>query len=281
MTLSGYLTGIVPDPARSNWDNTGPRPIAWSAWYPAQSGPPPERLSLESFFDLGPIAWNARPRDGGRCPTVLLSHGTGGTAESLGWLAQALVAQGFIVLGVNHHGNTGLEGYKAEGFVCWWERAADLSVALSALADEGVLKYYVDVDRVAAVGFSLGCHSVLSLAGLRSSLPAFHDWRASAGIIETGPREFPDAFDQVADLQASSPAFRASMDRQGADFSDPRVKAVVAIAAPPPVQAFLPDAIAACRVPVTLITGGQDKEAPAAHGADWLIAQNPGFARHD
>lgn len=52
-------------------------------------------------------------------PVVLLSHGTGGTAASLGWLAHGLAAAGYVVLGVDHHGNTASEPYRAEGFLSW------------------------------------------------------------------------------------------------------------------------------------------------------------------
>lgn len=51
----GYRTGVFADTTRPNWDGTGPRPLAWSAWYPVAM--PGDRLMLIShgLFDLGPV----------------------------------------------------------------------------------------------------------------------------------------------------------------------------------------------------------------------------------
>ena len=37
------------------------------------------------------------------------------------WLAHRLAKCGFVAI-VNHHGNTAIEPYLPEGFLCWWER---------------------------------------------------------------------------------------------------------------------------------------------------------------
>jgi len=61
---------------------------------------------------------------------VLLSHGTGGTATGMSWLPTSLAQIGYICVGVDHHGNTATEPYRAEGFICWWERALDHSLII-------------------------------------------------------------------------------------------------------------------------------------------------------
>ncbi len=118
MNGTGYRTGLIKDTNRTNWQNSGPRPIAWSAWYPAD-GNATQPLPPDPLFDAGEIRPGAEIASGGPYPVVLLSHGTGGTAESLGWLARALVARGHVVLAPQHHGNTGIEPYCPEGFLCW------------------------------------------------------------------------------------------------------------------------------------------------------------------
>ena len=279
MAYCGYRTGVIFDQSRAHWRRRAARPIAWSAWYPteesaglAQPQPP--------FFDPGSVLWNAEPAPGMRWPVVLLSHGTGGTAESLGWLARALACAGHVVLGANHHGNTGSEPFLAEGFLCWWERAADLSVLLSSLSAEGVFADLLDLDHVSAVGFSLGGHTVLTLAGARTSLDRFDAWRAANKRVEAGPREFPDAADHIPDLIRTSAVFRTSWARHGDDFSDPRVTSVVAIAPAPPVRSFHPGSMSDIALPVTLLTGGADTEAPPEHCADWLVSLNDRFVHH-
>jgi predicted dienelactone hydrolase len=278
--MCGYRTGVIADPSRPSWTNDGPRPVAWSAWYPTAepsgTGPP-----VEGFFQSGGVVHNAALIEGERLPVVLLSHGTGGSAESLGWLARALASRGFVAIGANHHGNTSLEPYQAEGFLCWWERAADLTMLLSFLETADGFAGRLDACRVAAIGFSLGCHTVLSLVGARTSLEAYDRWRSASGDRNQGPKEFPDAGERVPTLLESSAAFRDSWARHGNDYGDARIAALVLIAPPPPIRSFLPGSIRDLRLPVTILSGGADQEAPVSQCADWLVSQNDGFSHHD
>lgn len=280
MANCGYRTGLIKDPTRSNWQNNAERPILWSAWYPTEDTPDKQSLP-EHFFDLGNVIENAEPTKQNKLPVVMLSHGTGGTAESLGWLARSLVHKGYVVLGASHHGNTGLEPYLAEGFLCWWERATDLSVLLSSMIEAGFLAGRLDMGRVSAVGFSLGAYTVLALAGARTSLAEFEAWRKANKITEGGPKEFPNAADSIQTLLKSSEAFRASWARHQDDVTDPRIKSVVAIAPPSPVRSFTQQSISALQLPVTILTGGDDREAPSSHCVEWLVAQNTAFQHFD
>ena len=56
------------------------------------------------------------PTGEGTCGVILLSHGTGGAAEDLGWLAEPLNQAGFLVGAVDHHGNSFVDEYLVEGF---------------------------------------------------------------------------------------------------------------------------------------------------------------------
>jgi len=272
----GYATGKAEDPARPDWDGTGPRPLAWTAWYPAPPDAVAVRTPPRGLFRSGPILPGAPLAAGGPWPLVLLSHGTGGSADGLGWLARGLARRGAIVLGVNHHGNTGTEPYRAEGFLAWWERAADLSVLLDWAMLDSPFAGALDAAHIGAAGFSLGAYSVLSVAGAVTDMALFQDWRRAHGV-SGGPREFPDLDTRLAGLLAQPGPFRASWERQSDSYRDPRVSRVAAIAPPPPVRAFAPHSLAAIPCPVTLIHGGADAEAPSDAGADWLAACNPAF----
>lgn len=280
MAICGYRTGVVWDASRSNWHNTSDRPIAWSAWYPAKDIENGEQPSAQ-FFEPGDVIWDAPLVTKDRLPVILLSHGTGGTAESLGWLARALASEGYVVLGANHHGNTGLEPYLAEGFLCWWERASDLSILLSEIGAKGFFADRLDFDQVSAVGFSLGGYTVMALSGARTSLEAFDAWRKANKITTGGPIEFPDAADNISTLMETSDAFRVSWARHQEDYNDARIKSVVAIAPAPPIRSFLPHSVAEIQLPVVILTGGADCEAPSEHCANWLVSQNSRFQHHD
>lgn len=281
MFRCGYRTGVELDRSRVNWTCDGPRPLAWSAWYPAvepvaaSSAPSPD----DQLFDLGEIHFAAEPAPGTRFPVVLLSRGTGGTAESLGWLARPLACQGHVVIGVAHHGNNSFEPYRPEGFLCWWERTADLSVLLSILSEGGLFADRLDLGRVSAVGFSLGGYTVLALAGAITSLAEFENWRISRNISIGGPREFPGAADHIPRLLASSEPFRRAWHRHGESFADGRVRCVVAMAPAPPVRGFEPGSVAGIEIPVTIMTGEGDVEAPSEECARWLLETNSRF-RH-
>lgn len=274
----GYREGLAYDPFRQNWSNDGLRPIRWHAWYAAASDVVDRPFAVPSanpLFLMGTVAHNAPINE--KCtqyPVVLLSHGTGGTAASLGWMAQALAAAGYVVIGVDHHGNTASEAYRPEGFLCWWERSPDLSVALDLLANQGFLAGRLDTSRVACVGFSLGGYTVLSILGAITEMDRFNEW-AGSSRFGRGPREFPDLGSHTEPLLRSSAVFRTSWERQAASFVDPRIRAAVVLAPAPPVRAFTSKSLAEIATPVTLLVGESDHEAPMESCAMWLAEQLP------
>jgi predicted dienelactone hydrolase len=269
----GFREGLIHDRTRPSWSEDCPRPIRWSAWYPASASAieqsvtiPPDRPT----FVMGTVARDADLNDGfERFPVVLLSHGTGGTATSLGWLAQGIAASGYVVLGVDHHGNTASEPYRPEGFLSWWERPRDLSVVLDILTSDSPFADRLDLAHAACIGFSLGGYTALSILGAITDTAQFYEW-AGSSPFGNGPREFPDLVDRIEPLLKESAVFRASWERQSTSNLDQRVKVAVALAPAPPVRAFIPDSLAAITVPVTLMVGEADREAPANHCAVWL-----------
>lgn len=275
----GYREGMLIDPDRPAWRREEPRPIGWSAWYPAAADARVEPAFIGSpespFFILGPQAREAEPAAPGAngFPVAIVSHGTGGSAVGFHWLARRLVADGWVVIGPNHHGNTTLEPYHPEGFLAWWERARDLTVLLDWLGRDSFLAGRIDLARVAAVGFSLGTHSVLGLLGARTDMAQFRTWALSQpeemSLVRRGPREFPDLADQLDGLLENSPIFRASWDRQGLDYTDARITAAALYAPAPPIQGLTAASLAPIRQPVMMMVGDADLEAPPEH-ARWL-----------
>lgn len=281
---SGVAARRLHDPTRRHWDGDGARPIPCSLWYPTDADGAIEPTGMvartpfvpEAVIPEAPLA-EARAR----WPLVLLSHGTGGAAGGLGWLARRLAERGHVCVGVDHHGNTATEPYRAEGFACWWERATDLSRVLDALdAAEALapLAGRIDRERVATVGFSLGGYTALALAGAITSLTRFETWRRENAPASGGPRECPDLAERLPHLERSSAAFRVSRSRHGDDFADDRIGAFVALAPAPTVRGFTPESVAAIERPVLIAGGEADEEAPFETCARWLATLNPRFA---
>ncbi|WP_425039257.1 alpha/beta hydrolase family protein [Primorskyibacter sp. S187A] len=141
------------------------RPIAASIWYPAANPTYRAPVGDGPIFDptfafMGPAIAE------GPHPLVLLSHGSGGNADSLGWLTSGLVARGAIVLAVNHPGSTSGDSSPRRS-VDLDARANDLSAALDMALADPAFAPFIDQSQIGVVGFSLGGATALGLAGVR------------------------------------------------------------------------------------------------------------------
>jgi predicted dienelactone hydrolase len=227
----------------------------------------------KSWFRRESVAVDAPvARSGDAVPLVLLSHGTGATAEAMEWLGFRLAQRGFVALAVNHHGHTGSEPYRAEGFVCMWERANDLTAILDDASWRGKIGVETD-ERVFTAGFSAGAYTALLLAGARVSFSQFEPDNPVKSPIR-GPREFPNLANELPKLY-ENPVFRTSWDRRRADFSDGRIRAALAIAPGRSVLGFSQDSLRAIDKPVQLIGGDEDTVAPPGECCDWLSQNIP------
>lgn len=238
MTTSRTLD--LTDPSRRAADDDRPRPIRTYVWEP----------------DAEPVG------------TVVVSHGTGGAAETMAWLAEPLADAGFRAVSVDHHGNSYPGGYRAEGFCCWWDRPRDFTVVLDALGVAG---------PVGAAGFSLGGYTAAALLGARIDAGAYADLMYERVPAPPVP-EYPDL---VAELRARvTVAERAGwVDAAGGDYRDPRVSAgfLVCPGIGPMVTA---ESLARITAPVSVWWAGADDQAPADTNALRYAGLIPGATGH-
>lgn len=279
--VAGFTSDHFLDPDRKNWQATGPRPISWAMWYPADLDSPTEEqlggAKDRPYLSNGPVSLDAAiSGQQSTYPLIVMSHGTGGSALGMGWFGRRLAEKGYIVVGANHHGNTAIEPYQPEGFLCAWERSRDLSTLLDKFVRDPKYGDHIDQKRIFAAGFSLGGHTVIASAGAVYANDQFLAWLADQPGVN-GPREFPDLGDHVEQLMENSAPFRTSMTRHGQSYHDPRIKAVFAMAPAPTVRGFNTDSLAEITVPIYIQTGAADQECPVESCTNWLGAQNPSF----
>ena len=137
-------------------------------------------------------------------PVIVFSHGLGGSVESCSYLGSAWASQGFVVVMVQHPGSDEnvwkgkirilhelQESYRAN-----WSgrtRASDIRFVvdrLERLSIEGHwLASIMDLDRIGAGGYDLGCLAALLVAG---QLPpdrgsSLHDLRIKAVLAMSPP----------------------------------------------------------------------------------------------
>ena len=146
-------------------DSGSERPLSVGLWYPSAENAPQSLLGDNSVF-VGELVQRGAAALPGKYPLLILSHGFGGNWRNQNWLAYALVRQGFVVVAPNHPGSTSGQRPTAQ-FSTLWKRPQDLSRVLDALLNEPALVAVIDIERMAAIGHSLGGWTVMLAGGAR------------------------------------------------------------------------------------------------------------------
>lgn len=275
-TAVGRQHRAYVDDARANWDGDAARPLSTTVWYPAAADSSESERRI-GVFRFGSSAPDAGFLDDRRRALVLLSHGTGGSAAQLSWLAESLVQAGFIVAAVNHHGNTAAEDrHWPHGFVLPGERARDTGVLVDRLLADPELGPRIDPERIGVAGFSLGGYTALASVGAGIG---FDDWQRRCWASPQQPScslppEADFTLDTVRTLADSDPAFIAAIERSRQLTTDPRIRAVYAIA--PALLALAdPASLGTIHVPVRIVLAEQDQQIPFGDTAAVVAAHLP------
>ncbi|MFZ6745937.1 alpha/beta hydrolase family protein [Undibacterium sp. JH2W] len=259
----GMQTLQYEDSSRLDWTASKPRPLATTIWYPAQAG------VIEKDWDVAIFKAGSNAMGAGlsltpqKLPLILLSHGTGGSAASMAWLAESLAAHGYVVAAVNHHGNTGYEDKtRLEGFVVWWDRPQDLSVVIDKLLADPVFGSRIDAQRIAVAGFSIGGYTALASVGGRIS---YAQWEEFCGKNASNPncKLPPEAKFSPAELQTllkENQRIKDAIAVSGASYSDARIRAAYSIA-PVMGRVVTKDSMTSIKVPVRIVVGADDDQA--------------------
>lgn len=231
--------------------------LALHLWYPTAADTAQQVFGQNAlFYGFHAIA-DAAPAPEA-APLVVLSHGSGGNAAQLGWIASELARTGMIVAATNHPGTTSRDSLP-ERTVMIWERSKDVSAMLDNLLSAPPLGLKIDPARIGAMGFSLGGFTALSVAGETVSKAQFIDYcDRNAGLVDCG-------WMQQAGVDFSA----IDQTLYEASYKDTRITAAVAVDPALP-QAVPPAGTHDIDIPVLVVNLGAPDTIPQAMRADAL-----------
>lgn len=148
------------------------RPMRANIWYPEGTCVDGSRLCLADSAIADKV--------------LVFSHGAMGSANEYSWLGESLAAYGYIVVGVNHFGESWVYGEdkvnpRASGLI--WQRAEDISASLDAFAQKDMFQKPVNWSNIIAVGHSAGGQTASMLAGATFELEQISAYCQSSASV--------------------------------------------------------------------------------------------------
>jgi predicted dienelactone hydrolase len=110
---------------------------------------------------------------------LIFSHGAMGSASEYSWIGKKLAASGFVVIGVNHFGESSIYGQESRNprsTTLIWQRPQDVSALLDKLATNSIFQKNVNWSNVVAIGHSSGGQTATMLAGATFDLAILTDY---------------------------------------------------------------------------------------------------------
>lgn len=194
-------------------DTDGSRDIDGFVWYPASGAKTLVAELGNAVWESIEVAPDADPMPG-QHPLVVLSHGMFGNSRNQAWLAEQLVAAGYIVAAIDHPGTSTFQRDPDQQRTLW-QRPMDISRTIDHLTGDSHLAALIDPSRIYMAGHSLGGFTAVALAGGRYDADGF----------DTFCDGMPD--DLVCGIFNRWNVGKTEEDRiaMGQDLSDPRIRA--------------------------------------------------------
>ncbi|MEN1943221.1 alpha/beta hydrolase [Luteimonas sp. MJ293] len=186
--------------------------------------------------ELGPYDVSGSPGcaiEGESLPLVVISHGHMGTLLGHHDTATALADAGFVVVSLNHPGDTFGDDSGAYRVAIFESRPRDVSRVLSFMLEEWPARGQLDAEAVGVFGFSRGGYTALALAGAKPDVTA-------AGQRLCG-RWWSLIMPMCREIRFSAPELKPQ--------ADPRIRAAVVV---DPLNLFDDAGLQSVRVPVQL-----------------------------
>ncbi len=234
------------------------RSLSCEVWYPARLRPGEEERCvydrdslgrehivparvLSRYAVNGRAARGAEPVVGGRFPLILYAHGDPGFSTMLSYMGENLASKGYVFAAIDF---TDSRHDDIRSNLCAYaNRGDDIEFVIRAFAREdaalGPLAQIADAETVGLIGYSMGGHGVLNVAG--------------AGYVT----DFAPMLRLAPHRMRGSEWYEHSGER--CDIRR-RVKAVIA-ASPYVTDVVRDESVRAIRCPVLFLTGAKDEVA--------------------
>jgi len=245
--------------------DTPDRKIAVSVWYPALNPEAkPEAVTyalgfptnqFPEFTIAGHALRDAEPDNAnGPYPLMLYIHAAWSVRQETAYLVEHLASHGFVVIAPAMTDNWSMlfkSVYQSE-ITRPRDASRTLDFAEKLTAAGGQLAGLIDLNHIAAGGWSWGGQVALELAGARIDL---NDWLAT--YCKTVPddvdcKEYPNHLNDMAKLAGLAAVPKGLWP----DWRDPRIDAIVPLA--PGVSLFTDEGIQNVKIPVLLLLGSAD-----------------------
>jgi len=228
------------------------RPAQINVWYPV--GECPRNTARLCLADSAVTS-----------KVVLFSHGSMGSAANYSWLGEGLAEAGFVVVGLNHYGESSIYGSSTQNprsTAFTWQRAQDASAILTHLEKERLFQREINWDNVVAIGHSEGGQTAAMLAGAR------FDLRKIAPYCKTAAAKADLGCNYSRNSARAPDQFVALFN---ANYQDTRVKKIVLLD-PAMGSVVQPASLAAITLPSLIIGATHNDFLPwESHGAHYAV----------
>lgn len=267
------------------------REIKTAIWYPANNNAKTECAS-HSIWKRDTLAKNADILDPKlKYPLIMFSHGYGLDKWSNSWFAHFMASQGYIVVTMDHYGNTYdnmIPKYSLRPF----ERARDISFVLDKLLSLDTsatqtlpadaesygghggmngfnLAKLIDQNRIGMAGYSQGGAACLWIAGAQASYVNLVDDYNKTNVVEK--KALHELFKDQKAYEAALCDFDYNL--ANSTFKDARIKAVFAMAPGIDEQFVYFNNFAHINIPVFIVAGDADEIIDSDKNAKFYALQ--------
>jgi len=268
LSLLFYCSSALGDIGFANVtfkDTEQKRELKTYIWYPSANSS--KQIFAENSLFNGFIAAENSQISKKALPLYILVHGTSGNWRNMSWLA-AKLANNAIIIAANHPDYTSGQA-SPDSVIRIWKQPKDVSFLIDSIFKS---KYadFIDKNKIAVIGYSLGGYSALALSG------AIVDLEKYIVFYKLNNDKSCQYFKKSLSLLNESD-FQSVKN----NLSDKRIKASIAIA-PGFIESMTRNSVKNIKIPTLIISAEKDLNVPpGTHIAPFLKYFSKNIQRYE